>query len=86
MAVVAPSGTQAKIVQRMNRELDDVLKQPEIVQRLPKIGRSSKPVAVTIDRLAPRRDRHRARLPRARRDSQRVWLTKSHRHRHRTGR
>jgi tripartite-type tricarboxylate transporter receptor subunit TctC len=38
MAVMAPSGTPAEIVQRMNRELDDVLKQAEIVQRLRKIG------------------------------------------------
>jgi tripartite-type tricarboxylate transporter receptor subunit TctC len=38
MAVVAPSGTPTEIVQRMNGELDDVLKQAEIVQRLQKIG------------------------------------------------
>jgi tripartite-type tricarboxylate transporter receptor subunit TctC len=38
MAVVAPSGTPADILQRMNRELDLVLKQPEIVQRLREIG------------------------------------------------
>lgn len=38
MAVVAPSGTPADILQRMNRELDVVLKQPEIVGRLREIG------------------------------------------------
>jgi len=38
MAVVAPSGTPADILQRMNREMDVVLKQPEIVQRLREIG------------------------------------------------
>jgi len=38
MAVVAPSGTPVAIVQRMNRELDNVLKQPEIMQRLREIG------------------------------------------------
>jgi tripartite-type tricarboxylate transporter receptor subunit TctC len=34
----SPNGTRAEIVQRMNRELDDVLKQAEIVQRLQEIG------------------------------------------------
>jgi len=38
MAVVAPSGVPAGILQRMNHELDVVLKQPEIVQRLREIG------------------------------------------------
>jgi tripartite-type tricarboxylate transporter receptor subunit TctC len=38
MAVVAPTGTPADILQRMNRELDLVLKQPEIAQRLREIG------------------------------------------------
>jgi len=38
MSVVAPTGTPADIVQRMNRELDIVLKQPEIEQRLREIG------------------------------------------------
>jgi len=38
MAVVAPSGTPADILQRINRELDFVLKQPDIVQRLREIG------------------------------------------------
>ena len=38
MAVVAPSGVPAGILQRMNHELDVVLKQPGIVQRLREIG------------------------------------------------
>jgi tripartite-type tricarboxylate transporter receptor subunit TctC len=38
MAVVAPSGTPADILQRMNREMDTVLKQPDVVQRLREIG------------------------------------------------
>ncbi len=38
IAVVAPSGTPADILQRMNHELDLALKQPEIVQRLREIG------------------------------------------------
>ena len=38
MAVVAPSGTPADILQRMNREMDAVLKEPDVVQRLREIG------------------------------------------------
>ena len=38
MAVVAPSGVPSNILQRMNREMDSILKQPEIVQRLREIG------------------------------------------------
>ena len=38
MAVVAPRGTSAEILQRMNHEMDNVLKEPEIVQRLREIG------------------------------------------------
>ncbi len=38
MALVAPSGTSAAILQRMNHELDNALKQPEIMQRLREIG------------------------------------------------
>ena len=38
MAVIAPSKTPADILQRMNRAMDSVLKQPDIVQRLRAIG------------------------------------------------
>ncbi len=38
MAVVAPGGTPAEILRRMNREMNNVLKQPEIMQRLREIG------------------------------------------------
>lgn len=38
MAVVAPRGTPAGIVERMNREMNVALTQPEIVQGLRKIG------------------------------------------------
>jgi tripartite-type tricarboxylate transporter receptor subunit TctC len=38
MAVVAPTGTPADILQRMNSELDLVLKDPAIAQRLREIG------------------------------------------------
>jgi tripartite-type tricarboxylate transporter receptor subunit TctC len=38
MAVVAPTGVPADILQRMNREMDLILKQPDIVQRLREIG------------------------------------------------
>jgi tripartite-type tricarboxylate transporter receptor subunit TctC len=38
MAVVAPHGTSVEILQRMNREMDKALKEPEIVQRLREIG------------------------------------------------
>ena len=38
MAVVAPKGTSADILKRMNRELDAVLKEQEIVERLREIG------------------------------------------------
>ncbi len=38
MAVVAPSRTAADILQHMNREMDVVLKQPDITQRLHEIG------------------------------------------------
>jgi tripartite-type tricarboxylate transporter receptor subunit TctC len=39
--LVAPSGTPAPIVQRMNREIDAILKQPEVVQRIRSFGFSS---------------------------------------------
>ena len=38
MAVVAPNGTPTDILQRMNREMDAVLKEPDVVQRLREIG------------------------------------------------
>jgi tripartite-type tricarboxylate transporter receptor subunit TctC len=38
MAVVGPTGTPAEAVQRMNRALDNVLREPDIVQRLKEIG------------------------------------------------
>jgi len=38
MAVVAPSKTPADILQRLNREMDLVLTQPEVVDRLREIG------------------------------------------------
>lgn len=38
MAVVAPSKTPGAILARMNREMDAVLKQPDIAQRLREIG------------------------------------------------
>jgi len=38
MAVVAPTGTPAEIVTRLNREMDAVLKDPAIVTRLREIG------------------------------------------------
>jgi Uncharacterized protein conserved in bacteria len=38
MAVVAPAGTPAEILQRMNRELAMVLDDPAIVTRLREIG------------------------------------------------
>jgi len=38
MVVVAPAGTPQPIVERMNRELDAVLKDPEIARRLSEIG------------------------------------------------
>jgi len=38
MAVVAPSKTPADVLQQMNREMDEVLKQPDIVQRLREPG------------------------------------------------
>jgi len=38
MAVVAPSKTPVDILQRLNREMDLVLKQPEIADRLREIG------------------------------------------------
>src|SRR5262245_7504889 len=38
MAVAAPTGTPADILARMNREVDAVLKDPAIVQRLREIG------------------------------------------------
>jgi tripartite-type tricarboxylate transporter receptor subunit TctC len=37
-AVVAPTGTPAEIVQRMNRDMDRVLKDPEIVKKLENLG------------------------------------------------
>jgi len=48
MAVVAPSKTPAAILQRMNHEMDTVLKDPAIEQRLREIGFYSKG-AGTID-------------------------------------
>jgi tripartite-type tricarboxylate transporter receptor subunit TctC len=48
MAVVAPSKTPGAILQRMNREMDAVLKQDEIEQRLREIGFFTKG-AGTID-------------------------------------
>jgi len=36
--LVAPSGTPAGIVQRLNREIDRILKEPEVVQRLLALG------------------------------------------------
>jgi len=38
MAVVAPANTPAEIVERMNREMDAVLKDPEVARRLSDIG------------------------------------------------
>jgi tripartite-type tricarboxylate transporter receptor subunit TctC len=37
-AVVAPTGTPAEIVERMNRDMDRVLKDPEIVKKLEDLG------------------------------------------------
>ena len=37
-AVVAPAGTPATVIARMNRELDAVLKQPEVSKRLREVG------------------------------------------------
>ena len=37
-AVVAPAGTPATVIARMNRELDAVLKQPEVSKRLRDVG------------------------------------------------
>jgi tripartite-type tricarboxylate transporter receptor subunit TctC len=38
MAVVAPANTPAEIVERMNREMDAVLKDPEVARLLSDIG------------------------------------------------
>ena len=38
MAVVAPHAVATEMLQRMNREMDNVLKEPDIVQRLREIG------------------------------------------------
>jgi tripartite-type tricarboxylate transporter receptor subunit TctC len=38
MVVVAPAGTPADIIERMNREMDSVLKEPEVSSRLAEIG------------------------------------------------
>lgn len=38
MAVVAPTGTPADIVQKMNRAMDEVLREPDVAQRLKEIG------------------------------------------------
>ena len=37
-AIVAPAGTPADIVNRLNREMDKVLKMPEMVSRLAQLG------------------------------------------------
>jgi len=37
-ALVAPTGTPAEVVQRVNRDMDQVLKDPEIVKRLADLG------------------------------------------------
>jgi tripartite-type tricarboxylate transporter receptor subunit TctC len=38
LTLVAPTGTSAEIVQRANRETDQVLRQPEVVERLRTFG------------------------------------------------
>ena len=37
-ALVAPAGTPREVVQRVNRDMDQVLKDPEIVKRLADLG------------------------------------------------
>jgi len=49
MAVVAPSRTPTDILQRVNREMDLVLKQPEIVQRLREIGFYTSGAGTTVE-------------------------------------
>ena len=38
MILVAPAGTPGDVVERVNRELDKILKDPEVVTRLKDIG------------------------------------------------
>jgi len=38
MVVVAPAGTPVDVIGRMNREMDAVLKEPEVERRLREIG------------------------------------------------
>ena len=37
-AIVAPTGTPANVITRLNRELDKILKTPEMVNRLAELG------------------------------------------------
>ena len=38
MAIVAPAGTPAEVIARVNREMDKILKAPEMVSRLAQLG------------------------------------------------
>ena len=50
MAVMAPAGTPAEVIQRLNREINAVLQQPEMRERMS--AAAMEPVGGTVDELA----------------------------------